>query len=90
MVGFAARDVLFPVIPSEGAVIAAGVFAASAGGPNLPLVMAVAAAGAFVGDHIAYGIGRSVLGPRAGPPARSDCGRRSTRSPGSWTNGAER
>ena len=62
--GFAAGDVLFPVIPSEGAMIAAGVFAASAGVPNLPLVMAVAAAGAFVGDHIAYGIGRSVLGPR--------------------------
>ena len=62
--GFAAFDVLFPVIPSEGAVIAAGVFAASAGVPNLPLVMAVAAAGAFVGDHVAYGLGRSVLGPR--------------------------
>jgi membrane-associated protein len=62
--GFAAADVLFPVIPSEGAVIAAGVFAAATGVPNLPLVMAVAAAGAFVGDHIAYGIGRSVLGPR--------------------------
>jgi membrane protein DedA with SNARE-associated domain len=32
--------------------------------PNLPLVMAVAAAGAFAGDHVAYGLGRSVLGPR--------------------------
>jgi membrane-associated protein len=65
--GLAAADVLFPVIPSEGAVIAAGVFAASAtvaAGPNLLLVMGLAAAGAFVGDHIAYGIGRSVLGPR--------------------------
>ena len=62
--GFAAFDVLFPVIPSEGAVIAAGVFAAAAGVPNLPLVMAVAAAGAFLGDHVAYGLGRSVLGPR--------------------------
>jgi membrane protein DedA with SNARE-associated domain len=62
--GFAAADVLFPVIPSEGAMIAAGVFAASVGAPNLPLVMAVAAAGAFVGDHVAYGVGRSMLGPR--------------------------
>lgn len=61
---FAAADVLFPVIPSEGAVIAAGVFAAATGAPNLLLVMGLAAAGAFIGDHIAYGIGRSVLGPR--------------------------
>jgi membrane-associated protein len=62
--GLAATDVLFPVIPSEGAVIAAGVFAAATGTPNLMLVMGLAAAGAFVGDHLAYGIGRSVLGPR--------------------------
>jgi membrane-associated protein len=62
--GLAAADVLFPVIPSEGAVIAAGVFAAATGSPNLLLMMSLAAAGAFVGDHIAYGIGRSVLGPR--------------------------
>ena len=62
--GLAAMDVLFPVIPSEGAVIAAGVFAAATGTPNLLLVMGLAAAGAFVGDHVAYGIGRSVLGPR--------------------------
>jgi membrane protein DedA with SNARE-associated domain len=62
--GFAAGDVLFPIIPSEGAMIAAGVFAAATGVPNLPLVMAVAAAGAFIGDHLAYGLGRSFLGPR--------------------------
>jgi membrane-associated protein len=62
--GFAAGDVLFPVIPSEGAVIAAGVFAASTGVPNLPLVMLVAALGAFAGDHVAYALGRSALGPR--------------------------
>lgn len=61
---FAAVDVLFPLVPSEGAVIGAGVFAAAAGVPNLWLVMAVAAAGAFVGDHVAYAIGRSALGPR--------------------------
>lgn len=62
--GLATADVLFPVIPSEGAVIAAGVFAAATGTPNLLLVMGLAAAGAFAGDHLAYGIGRSVLGPR--------------------------
>jgi membrane-associated protein len=62
--GMAAGDVLFPAIPAEGAVIAAGVFAASTGTPNLWLVIAAAAVGAIVGDHISYAIGRSVLGPR--------------------------
>jgi membrane-associated protein len=61
---FSALDAFFPIVPSEGAVIAAGVFAASLGTPNLPLVMAVAAAGAFLGDHISYRIGRSFLGPK--------------------------
>lgn len=62
--GMAGADVLFPVIPAEGAVIAAGVFAAAAGTPNIWLVMAAAAAGAVVGDHLSYAIGRSFLGPR--------------------------
>ncbi|MEV6493510.1 VTT domain-containing protein [Actinoplanes sp. NPDC051633] len=62
--GLAAGDVLFPIIPSEGTVIAAGVLAASTGTPNLLLVMAAAAAGAFVGDHLSYAIGRSFLGPK--------------------------
>jgi membrane-associated protein len=62
--GMAAGDVLFPIIPAEGAVIAAGVFAASAGTPNLLLVIVAAAVGAIVGDHISYAIGRSFLGPR--------------------------
>lgn len=62
--GMAAGDVLFPAIPAEGAVIGAGVFAAATGTPNIWLIMAVAAVGAIVGDHISYAIGRSVLGPR--------------------------
>ena len=33
--GLAAADVLFPVIPSEGAVIAAGVFAAASAGTRI-------------------------------------------------------
>jgi membrane-associated protein len=61
---FSALDAFLPIVPSEGAVIAAGVFAASLGTPNLALVMAVAAAGAFLGDHVSYAIGRSVLGPK--------------------------
>ena len=51
-------DGFFPVVPSETAVITAGVFAAT-GGPNLGLVMVVAAGGAFVGDHVSYFIGRA-------------------------------
>ncbi|MFK3982221.1 DedA family protein [Micromonospora sp. NPDC050397] len=51
-------DGFFPVVPSETAVITAGVFAAT-GGPDLALVIAVAATGAFVGDHVSYLIGRT-------------------------------
>ena len=57
----AAVDGFFPVVPSETSVITAGVFAA-AGDPSLPLVILVAALGAFAGDQIAYAAGR-----RAGP-----------------------
>src|SRR3954447_13680952 len=57
-------DGFVPIIPSEAVVLTAGVFAAASGAPNLPLVIACAAAGVWVGDHIAYLIGRSVLGSR--------------------------
>lgn len=50
-------DAVFPVVPSETAVITAGVVAAS-GDLFLPLVIVLAAAGAFVGDNTAYWIGR--------------------------------
>src|SRR5262245_55447036 len=60
----AAADVLFPVIPSEGTVIVAGVMHATTGIPNLPLTMLVAAVGAFIGDFFSYAVGRSVFGPR--------------------------
>ncbi|RQW99086.1 DedA family protein [Micromonospora inaquosa] len=53
----AVLDGFFPVVPSETAVITAGVFAAS-GAPYLPAVVLVAAAGALVGDHVSYTIGR--------------------------------
>ncbi|WP_328993871.1 DedA family protein [Kribbella sp. NBC_01245] len=55
--GFAALDGFFPAIPSETLVVTAGVFAAL-GEPNLYGVIVVAAAGAFLGDHISYFIGR--------------------------------
>ncbi|HET9898537.1 MAG TPA: DedA family protein [Streptosporangiaceae bacterium] len=49
-------DVLLPILPSEAAVITAGVVAAT-GGLSLPLVIAAGACGAFVGDNLAFGIG---------------------------------
>jgi membrane protein DedA with SNARE-associated domain len=54
---FAIVDALLPVVPSETAVITAGVVAGS-GHLSLPLVIVVAAIGAFAGDNIAYGLGR--------------------------------
>ena len=50
-------DAILPVVPSETAVITAGVVA-SAGDLNLWIVIAGAAAGAFLGDNLVYFIGR--------------------------------
>jgi membrane protein DedA with SNARE-associated domain len=49
-------DALVPVVPSETSVITAGVVAA-AGDLNLAVVVAAAAAGAFLGDNTAYFVG---------------------------------
>jgi membrane-associated protein len=56
-------DVLAPVVPSEASVITAGVVAAT-GGLYLPLIIAAAACGAFLGDNAAYLVGRR-FGSRA-------------------------
>jgi len=64
LVMFALLDALLPVVPSEASVITAGVVAAG-GDLSLPLVIAAAAAGAFLGDNAAY-----LLGRRLGPAAR--------------------
>ncbi|GIF62524.1 hypothetical protein Ais01nite_05590 [Asanoa ishikariensis] len=61
----ATLDGFFPIVPAETAVITAGVFAAS-GQPDLLPLVAVAAAGAFVGDHISYALGRAA--GRGRPP----------------------
>jgi membrane-associated protein len=50
-------DALVPVVPSETSVITGGVVA-SAGDLSLPVVIGVAAGGAFLGDNTAYLIGR--------------------------------
>lgn len=68
-----AVDGFFPPIPSESAVIALAALSIASGLPDLWLVVAVAAVGAFTGDLIAYSIGRRIpvrhlrfmRGPRA-------------------------
>ena len=59
ILAFAAIDAFFPIVPSETLVISAGVFAASDGEPIVVGIIAAAAVGAFAGDHISYGIGRT-------------------------------
>jgi membrane-associated protein len=58
-------DALLPVVPSEATVITAGVVAAG-GGLDLALVIVAAAVGAFLGDNLAYLVGR-----RFGPAAKA-------------------
>jgi membrane-associated protein len=60
---FAYLDALVPIVPSETAVITAGVVAA-AGDLTLMLIVVAAAAGAFLGDNSAYLLGR-LFGTRA-------------------------
>jgi membrane-associated protein len=62
IVAFALLDALLPVVPSETVVITAGVVAAS-GHLALPLIIAAATAGAFLGDNLGYLIGLR-FGPR--------------------------
>ena len=57
-------DSVIPIVPSETTVIIGGV-AAGAGDQNLLLVIMAGAIGAFIGDNLAYLIGRSFHGPIA-------------------------
>jgi len=59
---FAFGDVLFPLIPSETAVITAGVLAGS-GDLSIALVIVCAALGAILGDNTAYLLGRHFKDP---------------------------
>src|SRR5215475_13946590 len=59
-----ALDAIFPVLPSETAVIALGVATAGSTDPRIVLLVACAAAGAFLGDNLSYLIGR-YFGPWA-------------------------
>jgi membrane-associated protein len=55
-------DVILPVLPSETAVIALGVATAGHSDPRIAVLVALAAAGAFLGDNLGY-----LLGRRFGP-----------------------
>jgi membrane-associated protein len=57
-----ALDAILPVVPSETAVIALGVATAGSTDPRIALLVACAAAGAFLGDNLCY-----LLGRRFGP-----------------------
>lgn len=59
-----ALDAIIPVLPSETAVIALGVATAGSTDPRIALLVAAAAAGAFLGDNLSYLIGRR-FGPAA-------------------------
>ncbi len=57
-----ALDAILPVLPSETAVVALGVATAGQADPRIAVLVALAACGAFVGDNLAY-----LLGRRFGP-----------------------
>jgi membrane protein DedA with SNARE-associated domain len=58
-----ALDAILPVLPSETAVITLGVATAGSADPRIALLVAFAAAGAFLGDNLCYLLGRR-FGPR--------------------------
>ena len=53
-----ALDAIFPVVPSETAIIALGVATAGSADPRIALLVACAALGAFLGDNLSYLLGR--------------------------------
>ena len=88
--GICVGDAVFPALPSETAMIVCGIQAAR-GELSLELVIAVGAAGAFVGDNSSYALGHFVgepiidrffRGERA--RARLDWARRFLRERGSY------
>lgn len=58
LLAFCTFDAVVPVIPSETGLITGGILSAD-GAMSLPLVIAMASIGSFVGDNLAYWIGRS-------------------------------
>lgn len=71
VLALAAFDVVFPVLPSESAVILGGVLAWQGRLHPVPLILA-AAAGAIAGDHLSYAVGRWTQRGRPQPHRRGD------------------
>lgn len=65
IVALAALDAVFPLVPSEATVIAAGALA-GAGELTFGVVLLAGAAGAVLGDNIAYLLGRAGQGALVG------------------------
>jgi membrane-associated protein len=65
ILGVAALDAVFPLVPSEATVIAAAALAGT-GDLVLALVLVAGAAGAVLGDNVAYLIGRAGQGRVSG------------------------
>ena len=53
-----ALDAVLPVLPSETAVVALGVATAGRADPRIAVLITLAACGAFIGDNLAYLVGR--------------------------------
>lgn len=70
ILGVAALDAVFPIVPSEATVVAAAALAGT-GDLVLSLVLVAGAGGAVIGDNAAYLIGRAGQGPVSGRLLRS-------------------
>lgn len=70
ILGIAALDAVFPLVPSEATVIAAAALA-GAGDLVLSFVLLAAAGGAVIGDNVAYLIGRTGQAQVSGRVLRS-------------------
>jgi membrane-associated protein len=83
ILGIAALDAVLPLVPSETAVISAGVLA-GAGDLQLGLVIAAGAAGAYAGDTSAFSLGRRFRSRIQRLAFRGERGRRRR----AWAEGA--
>lgn len=76
ILGVSAGDVVAPILPSETVVITAGVIAGRGGLYIVPVIV-MAAIGAFIGDNVAYWIGRRASNVATRLLARGERGKRS-------------
>lgn len=73
ILGMAALDVVAPIIPAEATITAAAVLAGQ-GRLNVAWIMIAAGVGAFVGDNVAYWIGRAAGRPLVEKVLRGNTG----------------